>query len=61
MPRMKSGDPVVYLADRDLYGEMEILDVRKDCVICLVDPDSKRPSYERFDLHEIDVPVPEAA
>jgi hypothetical protein len=64
---MKRGDPVVYLPDPLLYGEMEVWVVRQQgrrrLVVCKIDPDSVRPSFELFAPRELDVPkpVPKAA
>jgi hypothetical protein len=59
---VKPGDPVVYLRDPLLYGEMEIAHIRKDGIlVCIIDPDSRYPSFEKFEAHEIDLPRPLAA
>lgn len=59
---MKPGDPVVYLAHPDLYGEMEVLKVRsKGRVTCIVDPDSKFPTFAVFGVDEVESPVVAAA
>jgi hypothetical protein len=64
------GDPVYYLPDWSLYGEMEF---RGDCAhrgcLCLVQPDGdpqdtdkrNRPYYERFDPSELTSKAPTAA
>jgi hypothetical protein len=59
---VKPGDPVVYLRDPLLYGEMEIGHIRKDGrLLCIINPDARRPEFEIFDANEIDYPKPLAA
>ena len=53
---MKPGDPVVYSASPRLYGEMEVAQVRKGGkVLCIIDPDARRPSFEVFDADELGI------
>lgn len=59
---MKRGDPVIYLLHPRLYGEMEVAEIdRNGRVLCIVDPDSKHPGLDWFDVHEIEVAVAAAA
>lgn len=54
---VRRGDPVIYLANPQLYGEMEIARIlNRGKLLCIVDPDSKHPQVEVFHEHEVDVP-----
>jgi hypothetical protein len=51
---VRPGDPVVYVANPLLYGEMEVLHVLKNGQVrCVVDPDARYPSFEDFLPSEI--------
>lgn len=57
---MKPGDPVLYSTNPLLYGPMEIAHERQDDpwkVVCIIDPDSRYPSFEVFDKSELEVIV----
>jgi hypothetical protein len=62
---VRSGDPVIYLPDPLLYGEMEVTHIRqqgrKRLVVCKIDPESERPSFELFEPRELGAPVKAAA
>lgn len=53
---MKPGDTVIYTASPLLYGEMEVGEVLKDGYLrCIVDPDGLHPSFEVFDVQELEI------